>query len=111
MSNTETGTLGLVEDAAQEVSSTTGSHTEFNVSDGRDFSGARRKSCGSDETSQAIDILALWIVEDINAVAKSFHIETMVILNAVLDRVQSEAPPLGRRSAKTGRQRANAKCG
>lgn len=76
---------------------------EAGESDGRSIPRTRRKSCGTDETSEAIDLLAIWILEDINTVARSFGIETMDILKAVLDRVQSEAPLFARRSAKAGR--------
>ena len=72
-------------------------------SDGRGVSRTRRESCDTDENSEAIDILAIWILEDISAVAKSFGVAPMCILNAVLDRVQSEAPFFARRSAKAGR--------
>lgn len=60
---------------------------------------AQLKSCGSEGKgySEAIDLLVVWVLEDIEAVANSLGIELRSILKDALERVQSEAPFFARR--------------
>ena len=82
---------------------------EINELGCKGVSRAQLKSCRSDESdySEAIDLLAVWILEDINAVAKSFGVELTGILKDTLDRVQTGAPSFARQSRDTESQGAN----
>jgi len=61
---------------------------------GGNSSRVQTKSCGGEEPgySEAIDLLTCWILEDIDAVAKSFDMELSSVLEAALRQVRSEAP-------------------
>lgn len=60
----------------------------------RGTSNVQSMSCGSEENnlSEAIDLLAVWVLEDVDAVAKSFGVRLTTLLDELQDRVRAEAP-------------------
>lgn len=50
--------------------------------------------CNNDEgdCSEAVDLLTVWVLEDVNAVAKSFGVGLTTLLDKLQDRVRAEAP-------------------
>jgi len=51
------------------------------------------KTCGDGEAapSEAVDISAAWIMEDVEAVAKSFGVESRKLLRDTLESLRAEA--------------------
>lgn len=58
---------------------------------------ARVKSCGKDESGypEAVGLLAVWILEDIQAIAESYGVERTSLIQDVLDRVQRDVAFFG----------------